>query len=731
MVKNPFVSIIIVNYKVKEDLFKCINSIYVSKPKTKFEIIVVDNDEIKTIKKSLLVKFPDVNYIASIKNLGFGGGNNLGAKYAKGKYLFFLNPDTEIINKTIDGLCNSIAKTKNTGIVAPLLLDKNKQEYLLQGTKELTPLKAILNLSFASKIFSKLKINQKYYIHEWDKNGLRKVDVCPGTAFIISKELFRRVRGFDENFFLYFEEFDLCKRIREIGLDIYINPNVKLIHKWGASTAQFKNKERVFKDSRFHYFKKHFGFIEALLTESVLTINKFNFFIVLVVIFSFILRVYNLAQSMVFIGDQGWFYLSARDLLLNGNIPLVGITSSHTWLHQGPLWTYMLAVFLSIFKFNPLSGAYLTALFGSATVLLTYRFGSEMFSKRIGAIAALLYAVSPLIVFFDRMPFDPSPIPFFALLYLYCLFKWVNGNVKYFPCILFLIAILYNLELATFTVFIVFVTLFLYGYFKKAHWFKKILNKTTITISAVAVLVPMTPVIIYDFSHGFKQTIVFLAWIVYKPFSLLINHSSGNFIHNFGIILNFLLTNLQGMIFKFNLQLAESIFGLGVMYLIFTIIKKLEIRSANLILIFLLLISLLGVLINQTPSDAYLPIVFPFVILAIAIFFDYLLSVKLLSYVAFVALCLVVITNCYFSYLSTQGNEFQLQNKAAEAVIKLTKGQKYNLIGRGPGSQFASFTMNYEYLLWYKGFPPSKTSTSQIISIAELNGKIIISRQKN
>ncbi len=724
-------SIIIVHYKVKKELFKCLKSIFDSKPQVSFEVIVVDNDDQDNISTDLSNRFSKVKYVKSQHNLGFGAANNLGAKLAKGKYLFFLNPDTEIVGNTIDDLYRSIVKSKKTAIVAPVLLDENKKEYPLQGTRELTPLRAILNLSFVGKLLSLFGINQNYYIHKSNKDGLRQVDVCPGTAFIISKEVFNRVSGFDESFFLYFEEFDLCKRIRHLGLNIVIDSNVKLIHRWGASTAQLKNREQVFKASRFNYFKTNFGLIKALLTETILRINKFNVFIALVTIFSFILRTYNLSQSMVFIGDQGWFYLSARDLLLNVHIPLVGITSSHTWLHQGPLWTYMLSIFLYIFKFNPLSGAYLTAIFGTATVILTYKFGSEIFSKRVGVIAALLYAASPLIVYFDRMPFDPSPIPFFGLLYFYCLFKWVNGNVKYFPLILFLIAILYNLELATFTVFFAFVILLLYGYFRKTSWFKKTLNKTVIMMSVIAILVPMAPVIIYDFSHGFKQTVVFLGWVIYKPFRILINNQSGNFMHNFGIILKFLLLNLQGMIFEYSLILSGLIFGLSVIYLLYLCIKKLEIRSGNFVLIFLLLISLFGVLINQSPSDAYLPIIFPFAILTIAIFFDFLLSIKLLSYVALVIFCTVIATNSYFSYLTTQGYELQLRSKAVEMIIKLAEGKKYNLIGKGEGSQFATFTMNYEYLLWYKGFPPSTTKTAQTISVSEVNGKIIISKQKN
>lgn len=168
MVINPKVSIIIVNYKVKEDLFKCLESIYKSKPKTNFEIIVVDNDEIKTIEKPLLIKFPKVVYIESPKNLGFGGGNNLGVKHARGECLLFLNPDTQIFNGTIDRLCNYLEKNKKTGIVAPLLIDKEGRPFKRQGSRRLDLFNGFFSLSFVEKIF---QIRQKNFIC---KIGIKK-----------------------------------------------------------------------------------------------------------------------------------------------------------------------------------------------------------------------------------------------------------------------------------------------------------------------------------------------------------------------------------------------------------------------------------------------------------------------------------------------------------------------------------------------------------------------------
>src|SRR5438067_630684 len=114
------ISIIIVHYHVKKELLECIKSIIASKPKSSYEIIVVDNDEKKIIKKELSKKFPLVAYVPN-ENKGFGQGNNIGANHAKGDLLFFLNPDTKVYKGAIDALADYLNRYKKAAIVAPLL----------------------------------------------------------------------------------------------------------------------------------------------------------------------------------------------------------------------------------------------------------------------------------------------------------------------------------------------------------------------------------------------------------------------------------------------------------------------------------------------------------------------------------------------------------------------------------------------------------------------------------
>lgn len=263
-------SIIIAHYQAKRELFSCLRSIEKSRLNFPCEIIVVDNDEEKAIEMELQEKFPEVKYIKSPGNIGFSAGNNLGVKSATGEFLFFLNPDTQIFKGTLDILIDFLIGNEKVGIVAPLLLDENKKPYPLQGTSELTPVTAIFALSFLNKLFPKNPISKNYWLLDWGKTHAREVVVIPGAAFLIRRQIFEKIAGFDESFFLFFEETDLCRRVKKLGWQIFIDPRAKVIHLWGRSMPKTKKTKNIFRQSRFYYFKKHWGIFVAVVVELIL-----------------------------------------------------------------------------------------------------------------------------------------------------------------------------------------------------------------------------------------------------------------------------------------------------------------------------------------------------------------------------------------------------------------------------------------------------------------------------
>jgi len=184
--------------------------------------------------------------------------------------------------------------------------------------------------------------------------------------------------------------------------------------------------------------------------------------------------------------------------------------------------------------------------------------------------------------------------------------------------------------------------------------------------------------------------------------------------------------NLQRIIFQFNLEIALLVFVSSLIYLFYINTKHFKPESSRFILLFLLVISILGILVNQSPSDAYLPIVFPFLILAVALFFEFCLNVKIIRYFVLVVFGVIIISNGYLSLKNDYGTEFEKRLDAVNKIIKLSENHQYNLVGKGINSQFESFTMNYEYLLWWKGFPPSKKNEKLKIIVMEENGKITV-----
>ncbi|CAN5195238.1 hypothetical protein BH09PAT1_BH09PAT1_3920 [soil metagenome] len=714
--ENIEISIIIVQYKVKVILHECLRSVITCTKNVNYEIIVVDNDDSKHIKKDLLKEFPQVIYVAN-KNNGFGEGNNVGVTYAKGKYVFFLNPDTIISPNTVESLYTYLEKNQDVGIAAPLLMHEDKKLFDLQGLGLLTPLRGIIALSFINKLFPHNKISKDYWRPEWDRTKVKEVDAVPGTAFMMRRDLYNSIGGFDDTFFLYFEEFDLCKRVKDLGYKLVMLPQAKIIHLWGKSTAHRNDINEVFQQSRFYFFKKHYGVFNAFIVELILRMSKEAFFILLLLFISFIFQVKEVAHDAIFIGDQAWFYLSSRDLLLMKEFPLVGITSSHTWLHQGPLWTYILAFILWFARFNPYFVTYFSLLCSFITTLILYFIGKKIFSKQIAMIASVLYALSPLIIQLNRMPYHTTLIPLFTIIYFYCLSEWIKGKKGYFIGCFFLLGILYNLELATVILVTPLLLFLIYGIINKKEWIVS-LTKRDFKHTLLFTTIPMLPVIIYDVSHGFKQTIVYAGWLVFNALrgvSSLFQHSSSQ--GSVTATLVFILERIQWLIFLPNYLIAVVCFFILLIFLViklFLEVKNHKVSSSTILLVMWLFIPLLMILGNKTPSDAYLPLLFP------AIFYGFGVLIGSLRgkviYVSALITILVVILNIStllehnYSITGVKNISLGDEQKAASSMINQSHGRDFAITGRGEGSQFRSYIMPYEYFVWYLGRPVNPKS---------------------
>lgn len=261
-------SIIIVNYNAKNLLKDCLNSILKYKNNYQLEIIVVDNDSSGSGLEIIKNEFSEIKLIINQENLGFAKANNLGAKNSCGDLLFFLNPDTllkeDIFKRTVD----VFESNPKVGIVAPQLVLPNGQ---------LQP----WSCGYEQKIryLIKNKFCQNFRRSPVPDYPIARLPDCPtwvsGAALIVRKDVFGKVGGFDENFFMYFEDRDLCQRVRKIGYEIKILLEIKIIHFGGKSLASNKSRKKLYYQSQSYYWRKHYGLAVSLLLRLIRWPYKF------------------------------------------------------------------------------------------------------------------------------------------------------------------------------------------------------------------------------------------------------------------------------------------------------------------------------------------------------------------------------------------------------------------------------------------------------------------------
>lgn len=254
------ISIIIVHYQVEEIIFKCLKSIYSQKSNYSFEVILVDNGSLKHFKHRLKKQFPKVKYVLAKMNLGYGGGNNVGARIAQGRYLFFLNPDTQLKANCINILTSLIDSHQHYGIVAPTLIHPDGSYFSNQGAMILSPVTAVAAHSVLHRIWPNNPVSKVFWLKDVNKSKDRLVEVVPGTALMIDSTLFRQIDGFDPNFFLYFEEYDLCLKVLAQNKKILMSGKARVVHQWEATTKNI-DKKKIYQKSFKYYLVKHFGVV--------------------------------------------------------------------------------------------------------------------------------------------------------------------------------------------------------------------------------------------------------------------------------------------------------------------------------------------------------------------------------------------------------------------------------------------------------------------------------------
>ena len=271
------ITIVVNTFKSEDKIHNCLKSI-----SPNYKVIVVENSSDEKFKNNLEQKYPNIECILTNSNLGYAKGNNLGLSRVKTKFALILNPDAALEENTIKNFFSSSKKIKNFSMLGPAKQNE----------------------------FSQIDDNQ-------DKEDIFEVDKLKGFAIFLNIEQFKEIGFFDENFFIYLEEIDLCKRLKEKNKKIFLDKNIIIHHLGGSSHNKSIDFEMELSRnwhwmwSTFYFNKKHFGFFYSLIKVS----GKF-FSSLLKMIFYFMLfnkkkyKIYSQRLSGLYnsiMGKKSWY----------------------------------------------------------------------------------------------------------------------------------------------------------------------------------------------------------------------------------------------------------------------------------------------------------------------------------------------------------------------------------------------------------------------------------------
>ena len=292
-IKNNL-TFVIVTYESDHIIEDCLSSI----PRD-YPIIIIENSGKKDFQKKIEKKYPNVKCEIMEKNEGYSFGNNCGIKMSKTKLVFILNPDVRLQNNTLEELDQVSNKIKDFSILAPTLIsDELKKGFGL--TKNYGSYKK--NLNTTSDFF--------------------EVDYIQGCAFVLNKNELKDIGFFDENIFMYFDDIDLCKRIKNLRKKIYVSKKAKIEHLGAKAVNNIFFKEVEFSRnwhlmwSTFYFNKKHNGYFFALrktYKKLVTSIIKFLFFSLTfnsIKTKIYLMRFLGLYNSII--GKKSWYRIKIK-----------------------------------------------------------------------------------------------------------------------------------------------------------------------------------------------------------------------------------------------------------------------------------------------------------------------------------------------------------------------------------------------------------------------------------
>lgn len=256
-------SVIIVSYNTRDLTLECLRSVFAETRDLEYEVIVVENASGDGSAEAIHEEFPEVRLFALDENLGFAGGNNLGAAEARGRYVLLLNPDTVVLGRALEHLVRFMDDHPEAGLCGgrTRFADGSLNPTSCWGSASLWSL--ICRGTGLRSVFPGSRWFDPESLGNWERDSRREVDIVSGCLMILPREFWDELEGFDLRFFMYAEDFDLSWRVKERGRSLWIIPEATIIHHGGASERVRADKIVRLFTANCQLYRKHWSPLRA------------------------------------------------------------------------------------------------------------------------------------------------------------------------------------------------------------------------------------------------------------------------------------------------------------------------------------------------------------------------------------------------------------------------------------------------------------------------------------
>lgn len=250
-------AVVVVNHNAGAYLEACLRSVYANAGGADLEVVVVDNASTDGSARAASEAVPQATLIETGRNGGFAAGVNVGIRATTAPYVLVLNPDAEVWEGTLAGLVKLADERPRAGAIGPMI--RNSDGTVYPSGRTVPSIGTAVGHAFLGAVWPDNPWSRSYRLADWDRSTEREVDWISGAAFLLRRAALDEIGLLDERFFLYAEEVDLFKRLRDAGWTIVFTPELEVVHEQGVSTGRSRRMHLIHSESVARYFEKHHG----------------------------------------------------------------------------------------------------------------------------------------------------------------------------------------------------------------------------------------------------------------------------------------------------------------------------------------------------------------------------------------------------------------------------------------------------------------------------------------